>query len=93
MLAWRLAAALVGVAVGWGVLAAPVRAARPTAEEMALRDRWVAEHFPSPAAGASTAAPTAPATAPPAAAVPRGEGGGLAGCHAFAPLAAAKACS
>jgi alpha-galactosidase len=56
---WRsIKIALVLVAAcafGW----AQARAARPTAEELTLRDRWIAEHFPGPQADARGAASSA----------------------------------
>jgi len=52
MPALRLAGALLIVAAGHCFLAARGWAARPAAEEMALRDRWVTEHFPTPPAPA-----------------------------------------
>ncbi len=61
MLALRFVPILLIVAAGCGLAATSARTARPTAEEMALRDRWVAEHFPAqpiqpPAAASAKAA-------------------------------------
>ncbi len=63
MLALRLVPALLAVAAGYGLLAASTWAARPAAEEMALRDRWVAEHFPPQPPGPPAAAAAKPAEA------------------------------
>ncbi|MBN1421182.1 MAG: alpha-galactosidase [Planctomycetes bacterium] len=54
----RLGRVVLIVAAGSFSPAGEGRAARPTPEEMAARDRWVAAHFPARAAGA--AGPSAP---------------------------------
>jgi len=59
MLALRRSAVLFIVAAAQCLVAGRTWAARPSAEEMAVRDRWVTEHFPAPVAGPASAAPPA----------------------------------